>query len=95
MGMQASLRQISPWLLEQLMAEQSLVEPFLLVGFHAEHEASPHQVRSNLKNNPFFMEMTQDMEKHDPRPSPQKCRQDHTGGKWAGAVPRQKLAGNP
>jgi hypothetical protein len=62
MGMAAYLRRISPWLLEQLKSEQSLVEPFLLVGFRAEIEASPHQVPSNLKNEPFFMEMTQDME---------------------------------
>ena len=62
MGMVAHLRQISPWLLEQLMSEQSLVEPFLLVGFRAELEEAPHPVRSNLKNDPFFMEMTQDME---------------------------------
>jgi hypothetical protein len=62
MGMTAHLRQISPWLLEQLKAKQSLVEPFLLVGFRAELEELPHPVRSNLKNDPFFMEITQEME---------------------------------
>ena len=62
MGMVGCFRQISPWLLEQLISKQHLVEPFLLVGFRGELEQSPPQVAAALKNDPFLMEMAQDME---------------------------------
>jgi hypothetical protein len=62
MGMVAGFRQVSPWLLEQLISEEALVEPFLLVGFRSFIEQSPPQVVAALKNDPFFMEMAQDME---------------------------------
>ncbi len=62
MGMEGCFRQISPWLLEQLISEQSLVEPFLLVGFRSFIEQSPPQVAAALKNDAFLMEMAQDME---------------------------------
>jgi Domain of unknown function (DUF1877) len=62
MGMVGCFRQISPWLLEQLISKQHLVEPFLLVGFRTELEQSPPQVAAKLKKDPFFMEMAGDME---------------------------------
>ena len=60
--MEGCFRQVSPWLLEQLISEQSLVEPFLLVGFRSVVEQSPSQVGAALKNDAFLMEMAQDME---------------------------------
>ncbi len=62
MGMVGCFRQISPWLLEQLISKQQLVEPFICVGGRGLLEQSPPQVAAALKNDPFLMEMTQDME---------------------------------
>ncbi len=62
MGMEGCFRQVSPWLLEQLISEQALVEPFLLVGFRSFIEQSAPQVVAALKNDAFLMEMAQDME---------------------------------
>ncbi len=62
MGMVACFRQISPWLLEQLLSNQMLVEPFLLVGFRGLLDQSPPQARAARKPDPFILEMAQDME---------------------------------
>jgi Domain of unknown function (DUF1877) len=62
MGTVARFRQISPWLLEQLISNQTLVEPFLLVGYRGLLDQSPPQVVAAPKHDPFFMEMAQDME---------------------------------
>jgi hypothetical protein len=44
MGTVERFRQTSPWLLEQLISNQALVEPFLLVGYRGLLDQSPAQV---------------------------------------------------
>ena len=62
MGTVARFRQISPWLLEQLISNRTLVEPFLLVDYRALLDQSPPQVVGSPKPDPFLIEMAQDME---------------------------------
>jgi hypothetical protein len=53
MGTVACFRQISPWLLEQLISNQTLVEPFLLVGFGGLRDQSPPQVVAAPDKSPY------------------------------------------
>jgi hypothetical protein len=62
MGTVERFRQISPWLLEQLISNQALVEPFLLVNIRGLLDQSLPQGVAARKPDPFLMEMAQDME---------------------------------
>ena len=64
MAREGRFRQVSPWLLEQPISEQSLVQPFLLVGFSLEmFSQSPSQVAAALKDAALsYWKMAQDME---------------------------------
>ncbi len=62
MGTVERFRQVSPWLLEHLISNQALVEPFLLVNLRGLLDQSPPQGVAARKPDPFLMEMAQDME---------------------------------
>ena len=95
MGMVGCFRQISPWLFEQLISKQQLVEPFLLVGYGGLLEQTLPQVVAAVENDPFITEMARDMKNEIQVMVPEDADRIIQEASSPARISRQELAGNP